>query len=518
MGAASPDQTLRGEVADNRPRLVPAFVVAVIAVALIAGAVLTDAPPTAAEREATPGPAATAVLSARRVPGALAAPLGDERLRLGLEPVLAGSPEQTCLVVAAAGRTLLAHNPNLALVPASNQKLLTAHAALAELGDDHTWRTTVVTEAPPAGGVLEGDLWLVGGGDPVLATADFLGWFGPGAPTATGLEALADAVVAAGVTEIGGAVRGDEARYDLEREVDGWPDRGLGDSRPGPLGALMVNRGFDRYPTDPDDETSVSLSSDPAREAAAVFDDLLEERGVTIRGSAASGVAPAGATELASATSPPLGEVVAWMMGHSDNTIAEMLIKELGFARTGVGTTPDGLAVVDEVVRATVGDAPGLVVADGSGLHDENRVSCSTLAALLAAAGPTSTLGAGLPVAATSGTLRTRFVDTLVAGRLAAKTGFVNEATALSGFVQSLGGVGLTFSYIANAELVQEDLVALQDPLGVALVQYPEGINVEELAPPGAPADVSPQLGPPTTAATPTTAAPGASSTTVAGG
>ncbi len=496
-----------------RPRFGLAIGAAAVSVALVAGAVLTDEAPVAADRTEALTPAPSAVLEGRRVPTFLAAPLGDDRLRLGLEPVIAGSPEQTCLVVAAAGRTVLAHNPDLVLVPASNQKLLTAHAALAELGADHTWRTTVATEVPAAGGVVEGDLWLVGGGDPVLSTADFLAGFEGAPPAATSLEALADAVVAAGVTEITGGVMGDDGRYDEVREVEGWPSRQLGDSRPGPLGALLVNRGFDRYPTSPEDETSVSTASDPSREAAATFDDLLEERGITIRGSAGDGDVPEGATEVAAVTSPPLQAVTDTILGRSDNTIAEMLVKELGFARTGEGMTAGGLAVVEEQVRAAVGEAPGLVIADGSGLHDANRVSCATLVDLLDLGGPTSPLGGGLAVAARSGTLRTRYVDTLVAGRLSAKTGYVSESTSLSGYVQSLTGVPLTFSYVANADGITDEVVALQDALGAVLVQYPEGINLEEIAPQGAPppslpgfeSDPATTTAPPSTGAAPTT-------------
>lgn len=471
----------------RRPRLKPAAVLAVVGLVVLGVAVVQDSAPAGQVRAESPATAPTPVLDARRVPNYVAAPLGDQRLRLALDPVVAAAPEQSCLVVGTAGRTVVAHNPDLALAPASNQKLLTAHAALIELGADHVWRTIAVSDAETDDGILDGDLWLVGGGDPVLTTEAFNGWFGDTKPPRTRLEDLADSLVAAGLSEVTGAVRGDASHYDDQRRVTRWPQRSLGNSVPGSLFGLIINRGYSNFPASPEDTTRVAVSSNPVRDAAAALDDLLEERGVVVRGSASTGDAPEVHHELAAVTSPPLSEVLGWLLASSDNTIAELLVKEIGQKRTSEGTTAAGLAVIEEHVRATVGEAPGLVVADGSGIHDENRVSCATLRALLDAAPAESPLRTGLAVAGTSGTLRNRFTDTLVVGRLSAKTGWVNEATALSGFAQSVAGVDLTFSFIANAQSIDNETVGLQDALGAALIRYPEGINLEELAPPGAP-------------------------------
>src|SRR5690606_25091261 len=127
-------------------------------------------------------------------------------------------PADACLVVTEDGRPILRHNDSTPLTPASAQKILTARAALDVLGPGHRYRTTVVATGEPVDGILEGDVWFVGGGDPVLQTADFASRYDPPRPT-TPLEALADAVVAAGVREIRGAVVGDESRYDTLRSI-----------------------------------------------------------------------------------------------------------------------------------------------------------------------------------------------------------------------------------------------------------------------------------------------------------
>ena len=104
----------------------------------------------------------------------------------------------------------------------------------------------MVTDAPIAGGVLDGDLVLIGGGDPLLATATYTDRYEQQPHFRTDIEELADAVVAAGITEINGAVLGDESRYDLERFVPEWPLRftSADQNQTGPLSALTVNDAF----------------------------------------------------------------------------------------------------------------------------------------------------------------------------------------------------------------------------------------------------------------------------------
>ena len=131
--------------------------------------------------------------------------------------------------------------PDEPYLPASNMKLLTAAAALQVLGADYTFTTTASALAVD-GGVIGGDLYLVGGGDPLLHTPD---WDGaligyPVSEGATDLDELAGAIVAAGVTQISGRVLGDGSRYDDQLYQDEWGDD-IRVLEAGPLSALMVN-------------------------------------------------------------------------------------------------------------------------------------------------------------------------------------------------------------------------------------------------------------------------------------
>src|SRR5436305_447320 len=99
----------------------------------------------------TPGGSATPVLSPRRVPVWLAAPVADQTLRASLDGVIQQSPPATCLVATAGTRPVYAHNPELLVAPASNQKIVTAAAALHDLGAGYRFRTRVLAAEPPTG-------------------------------------------------------------------------------------------------------------------------------------------------------------------------------------------------------------------------------------------------------------------------------------------------------------------------------------------------------------------------------
>lgn len=462
--------------------LLPLFLLGVGALALLAARAIEgdDSPPSPVGATS----AVTPVLSPRRVPRVLLRPTGDERLRLALQPLLEQSPPSTCLVVEEGGREILGEQPDLGLVPASNQKTVVAHVILSALGPDTRYRTVVAAAGTPTNGVLEGDLWLIGGGDPLLTTDDFLGGF-EGEQVHTDFAMLADRVADSGITTVTGAVIGDDSHYDDELEVEGWEPREHGPhSVPGPLDALLVNRGFTDYATDPETVIMPTPSSDPSGLAAQTLTDLLAERGVEVQGGSRSDVAPDGLAEVAAIESPPMHEVVAQMMTESDNTVAELLVKELGARLRGEGSTAAGLEVMRDTLEEQHLPLGGVVLADGSGLHGGNRLTCSLLGALLEREGPTSYLAASMPVAAESGTLRERFEETLVAGRLRAKTGQLAESTALGGYTSTVPGFEITFSYLANADQIsEEETMRLQDLLATILVQYPEAPPLADVDP-----------------------------------
>src|SRR5690606_16067078 len=156
--------------------------------------------------------------------------------------VEAGPAETSCTVVTTpTGTPVYEHNPLLGVVPASNQKVLTAYAVLARLGPEFRYTTQLVTDARVEAGVVEGDLWLVGSGDPMLATAGYAASFANQPQLHTPVEELVTALQQAGITHIRGALVGDASRYDDQRWVPTWPSRwrtGGGELPSGPLTAL----------------------------------------------------------------------------------------------------------------------------------------------------------------------------------------------------------------------------------------------------------------------------------------
>src|SRR5438874_10666607 len=104
----------------------------------------------------------TPVLSVRREAPLLSRTASTVMLRTGLAAAVARTPARTCLAVDSGGHSLYQHDVDQALIPASDMKLLTAYAALARLGPDARFTTTVKADHRPQGGVIDGNLYLVG--------------------------------------------------------------------------------------------------------------------------------------------------------------------------------------------------------------------------------------------------------------------------------------------------------------------------------------------------------------------
>ncbi len=445
-----------------------------------------DRPPREAS-EIPPPEVRTPLFSIRRVPIFLQEPEADRRLLASLEESAAALPADSCVAVSESGRERYGHLADRALVPASTQKLLTGAAALALLGPDHRFTTRVVARVAPVEGVVDGDVWLVGSGDPLLATGDYWGRFDDPLPF-TDIDLLAAQMADAGITTITGAVIGDESRFDGLRWVETWPERFRpgNQTQSGPLSALTVNDGFARWDPERTAYAHNTPAADPAAFAAAFFDDLLEARDLVIRRVAQAGVVPLDATvELAAIESPPLADIVRQMLLTSDNMTAELLIKALGAEVEAPGTTAGGLTAMRSALDDLGLDLSGSASADGSGLDTGNRVSCGLLVAILdtSIGGPGSLLESGLAVAGESGTMSKRLVGTSAEGRVAAKTGTLNDVVSLAGRVETLGDRSLTFAVLSNAESMPDDIRAIHDQVVLTLVGYPDGPDISLLEP-----------------------------------
>lgn len=346
-----------------------------------------------------------------------------------------------------------AHFADLRLLPASNQKLFTAMGAFALLPADLRLVTEVRATGPVAGGTLDGDLVLVGGGDATLRSTG-----------SHSLVALAEQVAAAGITSVTGRVVVDESRYDGLRTAPGWEYWHLPDSV-GPLSALLVDQ--NRYRAD------AAFLADPGPANAARFVEALAAAGVVVEGGTSAG-ARSGAV-VARLASARLDDLVLRMLTFSDNMIAELLVKEIGLQTSGIGSTRAGLAAIDLALAELCVPLTGLE-ADGSGLSRLNYRSAREWRTLLQAAQAApwwERLVAALPVAGETGTLRRRFLDTPAAGNARAKTGSLFVARTLSGTVSTADGRRVFFSALVNGADPRPGRAVI-DELVVALAGYPE--------------------------------------------
>jgi serine-type D-Ala-D-Ala carboxypeptidase/endopeptidase (penicillin-binding protein 4) len=342
------------------------------------------------------------------------------------------SPAQTGAIVLdlQTGQTLFAHNPRLALRPASNEKLATTYAALTALGPSFRIETDVLGEGRKSGATWRGNLVLKGYGDPALSAAQ--------------LGKLARQVVADGIRRVSGRILGDESWFDTRRIGLGWKPQFYLHESPA-LSALIVNRGWTgRYET-----------SRPALMATQLFRSELRRAGVTVHGGTALGVATAQAVPLADVESAPLAALVRHMDVLSDNFYAEMLLKEVGAVQGSSGSAAAGIAVERRLLAQAGVSLAGVRTVDGSGLSLLDRWTPLGLATLLRAMWQDADLRPyvvpALPIAGETGTLEDRMRTGPARGLVRAKTGTTANSSALSGFV----GDRYVFSILENGNPVR---------------------------------------------------------------
>jgi serine-type D-Ala-D-Ala carboxypeptidase/endopeptidase (penicillin-binding protein 4) len=410
-------------------------------------------------------------MSARRVPALFVDAVAAVRLRYQLATVVA--PVDACVAVDDGATPLVRIKPDRPLAAASTQKLLVAAAALSVLGADHHFTTRAVSTGALDGNVLTGDLVIVGGGDPAItSTTDPISG-------ATRLSDLADAIVRAGITRIDGDIVADDSRYDRERAIADWTPGEIAEGDSGALGALVVDNGYrDGVP-----------ATDPALDTVQQLADLLAARNVTIAGGVShpDEPAPSGAHEIAHVESPSLSAIVEGMLTTSNNETAELLTREVGFARTGAGTTSTGTQAVRSALVHLGVPVSGVDLHDGSGLAPSDRVTCAALLRVvdLSARPQFTAIDDGLPVAGVSGTLISRFTGTSLVGRLRAKTGHITGVVGLAGVIDAAAehGVAPRFAFVANGGFSTEGGAQLQDEIGAAIGAYPDAPSPAALVP-----------------------------------
>ncbi len=414
-------------------------------------------------------------------------------------PTLRGAEVGFLAIDTTRSSVLYSRNADEEFMPASNFKLLVGSTALRRLGTNFAYVTTVLADAAPSGGVLEGNLYLRGGGDSLLGATD--------------LDAAAAAVAASGINRVTGAVITDASHDDGQRFGLGWswddlpyyyapvvtaleledgvvhvrmiPGSAVGapvtlliepqssaftienELRTGPRGSQDTSnlvRPWNEprtiglvgsYPLGAKESGDIEPSvPDPESYAGDVFARALAAHGVAVAGGVRSGRTPARPITLWSHDSLPMPRLLARFWYPSDNLMGELLLKELGVMRFGEpGTDAHGAIVERQYLRSIGVDPKTVSIGDGSGLSEYDRITPRDLVAILQSdwRGPDrDAVIDALPLAGVRGTLRRAYLGTPAEGKLYAKTGSINHVRTISGFVLTRTHGAITFSLLIN--------------------------------------------------------------------
>ncbi len=351
------------------------------------------------------------------------------------------------VVDAATGETLVAVNADRYFTPASNTKMFTTALALATLGPDYRYRTTIETRGRiDSFGRLRDDLVLVGRGDPNLSNRKL-----PydveketEGPADKVLAELADAVLARGLKQIEGDIVADDSWFAYDRYPTGWAIDDMTYGYGAPVSALCVNDNVvtievrpgelegepawfgaepwaefyefkndivtgardaqqrlraerepgsrrvvlsGTIPLGKEPQTLLLAVEEPAEYAAALLKRLLEARGVRIYGGArarhVAQPADGGPVVLAEHVSLPLAESIRVILKVSQNLHTEMLLRTVAREKTGTGSTQEGLKLAQEFFKSISIVEGDVATYDGSGLSRMNLITPRAAVTLL---------------------------------------------------------------------------------------------------------------------------------------
>lgn len=469
---------------------------------------------------------------------------GTDDLKQVLDTILSDprlNDAQASVLVRAAddGEVLYSRNANTLLIPASNNKLYSSSAAMQVLGADFTFETKLAHTGSMQAGIISGDLYLKGTGDPTMQAADY--------------DKLAADLAAKGVRLITGKLIADDTYFDDRQLGYVWDwdsnpfyyqpeisaltvaansryDIGalIVEIRPGTPGqkanvttnpgtsfvtiqnetttgaagspnTLNVERKLGintivvkgSVPAGSAMQSVISTVSDPTSYAATTFKDALARHGITLINKKIDRAAtPTNANHLLTRKSAPLSSILTPYMKLSNNGIAEILVKAMGKKMHAQGNWQNGLETELGQLGQNLGvDTNKLQFVDGSGLSSVNFTSPQQTTNLLIAAQSQpwfNTWYNSLPVAGNSdplvgGTLRSRMVNTPAAGNVRAKTGSLDSVSALSGYVTSADGERLVFSIMEN-NYIGSSVKPLEDAIAITLATFSRNQGVSREA------------------------------------
>ncbi len=393
----------------------------------------------------------------------------------------------------------LHHRANADMNPASVMKLITTSAGLSMLGPDFTWRNRVFTDGLVKDGVLYGNLYLKGSGDPKLVVER--------------LQTLMEAVLQKGLRDIRGDILLDGSVFDLPaRNPGSFDDEPLRPYNVAPQGLLLnfsamlfkftpdVARGEAKVDSEPPLRNvqwslSVPLSSAPCQDwrsqlkadftdadhvrfagtypsacgeqkwpvayvqphtfASRMVQAMWLQAGGKLSGQARSGITPSRSNLWHEAPSLPLSDIVADINKFSNNVMAQQLFLSLS-SQQGTGNFEASRASVLQWWRQHLKDQKQPVLDNGSGLSRDERSSAQALAALLQLGAHSSyaqALQNSLAIAGVDGTvsrLKDRLPHSPAIGRARLKSGSLRDVASLAGYVDGLSGQRYVFVVIVN--------------------------------------------------------------------
>lgn len=422
------------------------------------------------------------------------------------------------------GETLYSKNPDTLLNTASNMKLVTSAATIDQLGPGFRYRTQLLgSSAIGADGVLKGNLYIAGSGDPTFDTP--------------ALQELVRQARQRGLKAVEGGVMADTGNFDRTPYGGAWSWDYLAAYYAAPVGGVNLNKnvvGLTARPgakagdaatvtveppsaymrvistvttgkpgtplrLDVDRELSgrvVRVSGsiavdekverpqeavavlDPAQYTVDVLTALLKAQGVAVGGGTGEEKAPKNAVLLAQHLSDPMSDILVALNKWSDNLIAEALLRTLGSVVKDDGSIEGGRAVVMGLLKQAGADTDAVSMVDGSGLSRMDLLTADTFVRLLSYMRQSKNFkywDASLPVAGVDGTLRNRMKNTPAEGNVHAKTGYIGYVSSLSGYVTTAAGQPLAFSILFNNQLGgTETCRQAQDDICAYLAGIPE--------------------------------------------
>lgn len=413
------------------------------------------------------------------------------------------------------GKVIFEKNSQVGLAPASCQKVITASAAFELLGKDYSYKTILGYDGKIDKGVLTGNIYIVGSGDPTLGS-----WRYGSTKEKAILANFKNAIAAIGIQHITGLVLGDDRIWNTQKIPDGWIWQDIGNYYgAGPSGLnwrenqydLLLHSGkkvgdpvkiVSTHPKflpgihlineliagekgsgdnayiylPPDAESGFVRGTIPVNEDSFVVTGSMPDGGKLLAVTLYEEMVPGkiyndntiyylkGKSKWGHAdslfytyTSPPLDSIMYWFLKRSINLYGEALVKTIGYEKSKIGSTDAGVKIVRDFWKNRGIEKSALKIIDGSGLSPGNRVTTAALVTVM-------------QYAKDQNWFPSFYYDLPETNGIKMKDGYINGVRSYTGYVKSKDGNQYTFSFILNnfdgsASIVKEKMWKLLDIL-----------------------------------------------------